>query len=84
MDAIAQELLLRANEYFLNGEIDKQSIPELFGHIIAAKWPPGKGKALESVNPVLFVGLNIVLSWIGVMRIYSQVSSQSLLPVICF
>jgi hypothetical protein len=74
MDAIAQEILLAASEYFSNNDQDNNgSVPELFGHIVAAKWPPGKGKALENVNPVLFVGMNVVLSWITIMKEYGQV-----------
>lgn len=34
MDAVAQELLLAANEYFLNEDSEKQAVPELLGHIV--------------------------------------------------
>jgi hypothetical protein len=34
MDAVAQELVLAASEYFANGDVEKQAVPELFGHII--------------------------------------------------
>ncbi|KAI6189970.1 hypothetical protein M3Y97_00066000 [Aphelenchoides bicaudatus] len=81
MDAIAQELVLAANEYLVNGDVEKQAVPELFGHLIGTRWPPGTGKAIESVNPVLFVGLNVVLSWIGIMKNYGdQTSSTATTP----
>lgn len=79
MDAVAKEILLAANEYFLKGDSEKQTIPELFGYIIAAKWPPGKSKAIENVNPVLYVGLNVVMSWIEIMRSYGEVKSVDFL-----
>jgi hypothetical protein len=34
MDAVAQEILLATNEYFLSADYEKQTVPELIGHIV--------------------------------------------------
>ncbi|KAI6237095.1 hypothetical protein M3Y95_00229000 [Aphelenchoides besseyi] len=62
--AISRELLLIASDYFSSGDQTNQNVPELFGHIVASRWPPGKGKAMESVNPVLYVVHSLICSWV--------------------
>ncbi|KAI6199738.1 hypothetical protein M3Y96_00658600 [Aphelenchoides besseyi] len=49
--AISRELMLIASDYFLSGDDTNQNVPELFGHIVASRWPPGRGKAMESNEP---------------------------------
>ncbi|CAD5224873.1 unnamed protein product [Bursaphelenchus okinawaensis] len=68
--AIAKEFLVLANEYLTDEDSDKQQVPELMGNVVAWKWPPGKAKAIESVNPILYVGINVVTSWANVIDSY--------------
>ncbi|CAD5231705.1 unnamed protein product [Bursaphelenchus xylophilus] len=70
--AIAKEFLILANEYMTDEDIGKQQFPELMGSVIAWKWPPGKAKAIESVNPILYLGINVVMSWVNVMDSYGK------------
>ncbi|KAI6221784.1 hypothetical protein M3Y99_01537900 [Aphelenchoides fujianensis] len=78
--AISRELLLAANDYFVGGQPDDQQTPELFGHVMASRWPPGKGKAIEAVNPVLFVVHSITRSWIEIMQQYGGADSKPETP----
>lgn len=71
--AIAKEFMVLANEYMENTDINNQAFPELIGNVLAWKWPPGKGKAIESVNPILYLALNVLMSWTNVMEWYFKV-----------
>jgi len=72
-DALAKEFFMMANDYLTGvADANDQSVPELFGHVVAARWPSGKGKALESVNPVLYVVMGVVLSWVRIMSEYGK------------
>ncbi|PAV90889.1 hypothetical protein WR25_15795 [Diploscapter pachys] len=65
-DVMCEMLMSVCSNHILYG--DTRAIPEFIGSIICGNWPKDLNKAVNSINPVLFITMSIVKGWILVIN----------------
>lgn len=41
-----------------------ETLPNFLAQLAVAKWPRGRDKAIENLNPILYTVINTVMGWI--------------------
>lgn len=48
---------------FSDDRSEIQTLPEFLAQLAIAKWPRGRDKAIENLNPILFIVISTVMGW---------------------
>lgn len=64
---MAKHLRNNISKFLDVGSDDKseiQTLPDFLAQLAIAKWPRGRDKAIENLNPILYIVISTVIGWI--------------------